>query len=271
VALVALAPKGNLAINPVCNAVAEDSVAPVVRLSGLNPGFTPTMPESKDPAAIQAAVALQLPAGSVFTVEVSEHRNETTIGHEAVVEVTCSEDVIIIGDPRDLEADLNGEVLVEQGAVTVTDNEVTLETEHLTRTVTIDISSLGSARTPAEGGSEPANLPTSPPPSTAPRCTSACFARSASDRPARAARWRSPRPAAATAKGGAGHECRIGQAEAWKWKILVLKVKPKDRKLVAKMAQSNKKPLIVRQALHAERFRHGRHQAVFHKYKVRSG
>lgn len=57
-----------------------------------------------------------------------------------------------------------------------------------------------------------------------------------------------------------------------KWKVVALKVKPKYRKLVAKLAAHPRSRLLtVRQVLHAKGFRHGRHQSVFHRYRVRSG
>jgi hypothetical protein len=54
-----------------------------------------------------------------------------------------------------------------------------------------------------------------------------------------------------------------------KWKVFALKVKPKYRKVVKKMAKKpNKKLLYVREQIHAKRFKHGRRQAVYHKYRV---
>jgi hypothetical protein len=59
-----------------------------------------------------------------------------------------------------------------------------------------------------------------------------------------------------------------GQKQS-KWRVVKLTVKPKFRKLVARLAaQPDKKLLTVRQVLHAKRFRHGRVQVVLHKYKV---
>ncbi len=56
-----------------------------------------------------------------------------------------------------------------------------------------------------------------------------------------------------------------------KWKVAALKVKPKFKKTVAKMAKhSSKKLLYVRQTIHAKRFKKGRPQAVFHIYRVRT-
>ncbi len=53
------------------------------------------------------------------------------------------------------------------------------------------------------------------------------------------------------------------------WKVFALKVKPKYRKVVRKMAREpNKKLLYVRELIHAKRFKHGRRQAVYHKYRV---
>ncbi len=51
----------------------------------------------------------------------------------------------------------------------------------------------------------------------------------------------------------------------------MLKVKPKFKAAVAKMAKrSNKKLLYVRQTIHSKRFKHGLPQAVFHIYRVRT-
>ncbi len=59
--------------------------------------------------------------------------------------------------------------------------------------------------------------------------------------------------------------------EPTEWKVATLKVKPKFKKTVAKLAKhSNKKLLFVRQAIHAKRFEKGRPQAVFHIYRVRT-
>jgi hypothetical protein len=56
-----------------------------------------------------------------------------------------------------------------------------------------------------------------------------------------------------------------------KWKVATLKVKPKFKKTVAKMAKrSNKKLLYVGQTIHAKRFKGGRPQTVFHIYRVRT-
>ena len=56
-----------------------------------------------------------------------------------------------------------------------------------------------------------------------------------------------------------------------KWKVVALKVKAKFKSAVAKMAKhSNAKLLYVRQTIHAKQFQHGRPQAVFHIYRVRT-
>jgi hypothetical protein len=56
-----------------------------------------------------------------------------------------------------------------------------------------------------------------------------------------------------------------------KWRVVSLKVKPKFRSVVKKMAKhSSKKLLFVRQTIHAKRFKHGRPQSVFHIYRVRT-
>jgi hypothetical protein len=56
-----------------------------------------------------------------------------------------------------------------------------------------------------------------------------------------------------------------------KWKVAVLKVKPKYRATVAAMAKRpTKKLLIVRQLIHSKRFKEGSPQSVFHIYRVRT-
>ncbi len=56
-----------------------------------------------------------------------------------------------------------------------------------------------------------------------------------------------------------------------KWHVAKLKVKPKFITAVKKMAaKPQKKLLIVRQSVHAKRFKHGRKQSVFHIYRVRT-
>jgi low density lipoprotein-related protein 2 len=56
-----------------------------------------------------------------------------------------------------------------------------------------------------------------------------------------------------------------------KWHVAKLKVKPKYLSKVAKMAKRpSKKLLIVRQLVHAKKFKGGRAQSVFHIYRVRT-
>ncbi|HEY7257231.1 MAG TPA: YncE family protein [Solirubrobacterales bacterium] len=56
-----------------------------------------------------------------------------------------------------------------------------------------------------------------------------------------------------------------------KWHVAKLKVKPKFTAAVNKMAKKpQKKLLIVRQSVHAKKFKHGRKQSVFHIYRVRT-
>jgi DNA-binding beta-propeller fold protein YncE len=56
-----------------------------------------------------------------------------------------------------------------------------------------------------------------------------------------------------------------------KWKVAKLRIKPRFRSLVAKMAKRpDKKLLIVRQLIHSTRFRGGQAQSVFHIYRVRT-
>ncbi|MBK5231806.1 MAG: hypothetical protein JJE13_02340 [Thermoleophilia bacterium] len=58
--------------------------------------------------------------------------------------------------------------------------------------------------------------------------------------------------------------------KAGNFKVVKLKVKAKFRKRVAKFATQNKKTLIVRQTIRAKKYKHGKRQFVFHKYKVRT-
>ena len=59
--------------------------------------------------------------------------------------------------------------------------------------------------------------------------------------------------------------------KAGKWKVARLKVKARYRKKVAAFAKKpNKKLLIVRQTVRSKKFKHGKKQAVFHKYRVRT-
>jgi hypothetical protein len=56
-----------------------------------------------------------------------------------------------------------------------------------------------------------------------------------------------------------------------RWKVAKLKIKPKFTSAVAKMAKKpQKKLLIVRQSVHATKFKHGLRQSVFHIYRVRT-
>jgi hypothetical protein len=56
-----------------------------------------------------------------------------------------------------------------------------------------------------------------------------------------------------------------------KWHVAKLKVKPKFTATVNRMAKKpQRKLLIVRQSVHAKRFKHGQKQAVFHIYRVRT-
>src|SRR5262249_50858865 len=56
-----------------------------------------------------------------------------------------------------------------------------------------------------------------------------------------------------------------------KWKVAALEVKPKFTASVAKMAKKpDKKLLIVRQLVHAKKFKNGSPQSVFHIYRVRT-
>jgi hypothetical protein len=56
-----------------------------------------------------------------------------------------------------------------------------------------------------------------------------------------------------------------------KWKVATLKVKAKFTAAVNKMAtKPQKKLLIVRQSVHAKKFKNGKKQSVFHIYRVRT-
>lgn len=56
-----------------------------------------------------------------------------------------------------------------------------------------------------------------------------------------------------------------------RWHVAQLKVKPKYRALVRKMAKTPKKKLLlVRQLIHAKRFKEGLPQSVYHIYRVRT-
>ena len=56
-----------------------------------------------------------------------------------------------------------------------------------------------------------------------------------------------------------------------KWKVVKLRVKPKYKRRIATYAKRpNRKLLVVRQTVHAKRFKHGKRKVVFHKYKVRT-
>jgi DNA-binding beta-propeller fold protein YncE len=56
-----------------------------------------------------------------------------------------------------------------------------------------------------------------------------------------------------------------------KWKVAKLKIKPAFKATVTKMAKEpQKKLLIVRQLVHAKKFKGGRAQSVFHIYRVRT-
>jgi len=59
--------------------------------------------------------------------------------------------------------------------------------------------------------------------------------------------------------------------KASKWKVVKLRVKPKYKKRIAGYAKRpGKKLLVVRQIISSKRFKHGKRQTVFHKYKVRT-
>ena len=64
---------------------------------------------------------------------------------------------------------------------------------------------------------------------------------------------------------------RSAKQKSGKWKVVTLRVKRRYRPRVARMAKRpGRKLLIVRQSVHAKRFKRGRRQAVFHAYRVRT-
>jgi hypothetical protein len=65
----------------------------------------------------------------------------------------------------------------------------------------------------------------------------------------------------------------VGSAaqKAGKWKVVPLVVKPKYvSKVQAMGAHPDERLLVVRQVIHAKRFRHGHPEIVFHVYRVQT-
>ena len=102
-------------------------------------------------------------------------------------------DAIVIGDPSDLQADLNGSVTVVNGTVTVTDTETTTQTQHITRTTTNNYNLVdeyefdanrtlvGAAAAPPPTGGNATGGNTSEPPSTTSSTTTASLPQTGMD------------------------------------------------------------------------------------------
>lgn len=129
---------GNLVINVVYKTVVKQDITYVnqVDVPGLvgNPLTGVDLPS--DEAITSALKAVGVDPTSI-TITRTQVLTGTTTTHATTVSVSETPDAVVIGNPADLKADLNGTTFVVQGTVTVTDTETTIKTQHIDETVTV--------------------------------------------------------------------------------------------------------------------------------------